>query len=674
MLCHCPKLTPLQSRFLASVVALAILGLIYWSLSNPHFAYAAELEFDGSGSRRGGEDHNWHRIAEETLEVDGIELEDGGESVGAGVLTARAPATSTTGGNDVANNQNIEPGQTTLWKYPKEQLQSRHADRGRGLPNNIRDVSDVAERHLELRKRDADVEEDSSSHLEIRQEGGGRNIYISINTCLQPNYVGSGVHSAPPPQLTLYVATEASNNNPGPNSNRDTQRGIVLDEGFASTSIHARGDWYMSVHAPPLPNNFTGVWKYELAVSIDDYFHSADLNSPNLFLVDSDSTAALLVTNNLTQANVSQPSYNAWLDLTAPYILFASNANDTRTMGISNSFCGLNKNSLIIGQQDDPSGSTTNVQMEMITRGLGNKPKEQFYVTNLNSSSAYHAVLARVGNSSSAGDGVVGGGGKVWQTATFSTKSDGNCALLFNLTFCDEVAYAVPSTPDYVADYAQFQQFYDNYTRRYYQNFNYSLQQIPCRTTADAQYSLAKNCSDCAKAYKEWLCAVSIPRCEDFSSTASYLQTRNVGQKFYNGTSLPDAFLHHHYVPMHNAPTLEGTVAYSQTYISSLATNSSRNRKIDDVIRPGPYKEVLPCEDLCYSLVQSCPAALGFGCPFPGKGLEAGYGTRHGNGNGTLTCSYLGAYVYTGGAGSLVSGSGRAFAMALLVGLVLVVV
>ena len=34
MLCQCPKLTPLQSRLLASVTALALLGLLYWSLSN----------------------------------------------------------------------------------------------------------------------------------------------------------------------------------------------------------------------------------------------------------------------------------------------------------------------------------------------------------------------------------------------------------------------------------------------------------------------------------------------------------------------------------------------------------------------------------------------------------------------------------------------------------------
>ena len=76
MLCQCPKLTPLQSRFLASVAALALLALIYWSLSDPRFAYAAELDFDGAGQSRGGEDHNWHRIAQTALERDGITMEE----------------------------------------------------------------------------------------------------------------------------------------------------------------------------------------------------------------------------------------------------------------------------------------------------------------------------------------------------------------------------------------------------------------------------------------------------------------------------------------------------------------------------------------------------------------------------------------------------------------------
>ena len=65
---------------------------------------------------------------------------------------------------------------------------------------------------------------------------------------------------------------------------------------------------------------------------------------------------------------------------------------------------------------------------------------------------------------------------------------------------------------------------------------------------------------------------------------------------------------------------------------------------IDTQIQPGPYKEVLPCQDLCWDIVQSCPASLGFSCPSAGRGLEVTYGQR--SDNGDVTCSYLGAAYY----------------------------
>jgi calcium channel MID1 len=231
---------------------------------------------------------------------------------------------------------------------------------------------------------------------------------------------------------------------------------------------------------------------------------------------------------------------------------------------------------------------------------------------------------------------------------------------MFDLPFCDGVAYAVPANPQgknaTLVTFDGLKQFYDNYTSFWYQNFANSLQVLPCNTTSNAQYSLAKNCGDCAAAYKEWLCAVSIPRCEDFSNPAKHLQIRNVGQPFYNNNSmLEDSLLQQDYVPMHNAPTVEGTVAFQQTLISSFATNQSRNPDIDQYIAPGPYKEVKPCEDLCFSLMQSCPAALGFACPYRGRGLDVSYGKR--GAPGTVECSYIGAYYHQSAAERLTPGA-----------------
>ena len=206
---------------------------------------------------------------------------------------------------------------------------------------------------------------------------------------------------------------------------------------------------------------------------------------------------------------------------------------------------------------------------------------------------------------------------------------------MYNLSFCSEVAYAVPSNPDKFSPTTGLPDLaatYDKNAADMYQFFNYSLQQIACNTTSSAQYSLARTCDDCARAYKQWLCAVTIPRCEDYSSISPWLMPRNAGLDFVNGSSM----------------IFPGNDQSGQAPLSVVATNQSRNLLIDTDIQPGPYKEVLPCEDLCYDLVQSCPAALQFGCPFPGKGLEQSYGKRS-NDSGIITCSYLGAAHFLSG-------------------------
>ena len=188
--------------------------------------------------------------------------------------------------------------------------------------------------------------------------------------------------------------------------------------------------------------------------------------------------------------------------------------------------------------------------------------------------------------------------------------------LVFNLPFCSSVAYAAPGNPlsnnASVSNATSLGLLYDNYASLAYTNFNYSLSQVACNTTSSAQYSLVRNCTDCANAYKEWLCAVVIPRCEDFSNSSSFLQPRAISQTFINQT-YGKKFV--------DDPTLS-IENQRKAYF-----NSSRNSMIDDVIVPGPYKEVLPCEDICYELVRSCPSFLGFGCPLPGHGLNYSYGT-----------------------------------------------
>lgn len=198
--------------------------------------------------------------------------------------------------------------------------------------------------------------------------------------------------------------------------------------------------------------------------------------------------------------------------------------------------------------------------------------------------------------------------------------------MIFNLTLCDETQYAVPANADLFPEVTDLGAFYDNYTQTMYGNFEKSLQQVQCEAPSENRYSLVKTCDDCKTAYKNWLCSVAIPRCEDFSQPdRKYLQPRLINESFPNGSFVDQAIRDEHG--------------------QDTAWTSSRNPMIDQQVKPGPYKEVLPCDDVCYQLVQSCPASLGFVCPLPGSlGFNVTYGRRE-SGDG-VSCNYPGSAHY----------------------------
>jgi calcium channel MID1 len=578
-----------------------------------------------------------------------------------GDMFERAPKPSPTPlHNNFPFKLNVEPDTINWYMFPREEVQGKHGETGPGLPSklpglNMSYPSYNGHEALELRKRDLDDAEEDPG-LESRQNGNGkkRTVYLTANTCLQP--LPDKVSKASPPQLTLYVSTNNKNKNPGPRVGeklRKMQKEVVFDGGYASFSVRTGSDVYFGIYGPSLKSlPFHGVWNTEVAASIDAPFHTYNSENPFLFLVDSDTTSALLVTNNLTSASPESDLYKKWMDIAPPFKLFAVNLNDSQTKGVQHSYCGLSSANQIAG-----------IEMEsaMITRGLGNKPKEQFHITGLNGSSTYYGLLAMDGNSTASGGGVVSGGGQVWNAVNFTTKADNNCQVIYDLQFCSEVAYAVPSNPELFSNSRKLAAVYDANAKSIYKNFSYSLQQIPCDTTSEARYSLARNCEDCARDYKNWLCAVSVPRCEDFSASEPWLQPRNIGSSFSNGTRLDLSKLDGPGPPgADGADSLVDVPGQGQVLLSRIYANSSRNPLIDKEIKPGPYKEVLPCEDLCYSLVQSCPASFGFRCPLAGKGLERSYGRR--SSDGRVTCSYLGAVYYLNDAKSVVAIGATKFA------------
>jgi len=518
-------------------------------------------------------------------------------------IIGRADAGVTGLENNTPMNANILPNTTVSYEFPWSTILNSRSD----------ESHDYHEEHEELRRR-----QDTSS-----------TVYITINTCLQPTFA-DGTIQANPPQLTLWVSQSDQNQLPGPQTTQFTQH-LQLDSGYANiTLFNVVGNVYIGVFAAA-SNVTSGVWNYEIAASVDQNYHSYISGLPALFMSDSDPYAALLVTKNLSAA---VPAGVNTTGLPPQLSLFVQQSNETAIRGLEKSFCGLSKNARM-------QGILPNIPDGGIETSITAYGEQIFYVPNLNATSNYTAMLAIAPNATST---VPGGGGAVYNSTTFITKRLANCQIIYGLSFCSSVAYAVPANPGNFSSMSDLAAQYDNSTAANYQFFNYSLQQIPCNTTPTAQYSLVKTCDDCAAAYKTWLCAVSIPRCSDWQYPYNYTP-------YSGGLSSDDSGYAIDFLMPRNAAQspIAATTDLIQpvndsTLLNWVAFNSSRNSDlITKTIAPGPYMEVLPCEDLCYELVRSCPAALGFACPNKGRGLEWSYGTRRATSDGAVTCNAPGA-------------------------------
>lgn len=407
----CLKLSPLQSRFAASLAAtLFIIIVLYFVLSNPSLAYAVDVDSIIS------KDHNHPRlqdidlhlgpdgVAPETIAAPDSDLTSVGTVSG---IQRRAPNNAVSLGNNAPEEGEVDLGATLYFWIPEDTLAGPKSGPSRGLPGfNEKEFLDngLMER-TELKRRNDTL---------VKQ---ATRVYISATTCLQPAFNATpDSRNTGPPQLQLKVSPSTDIQQPDPGAQVSNLQVIDFDGGYASTVLDADGPIYISVSAPT-DKSYFGSYKFEIAASIDRLFHEAESNVPYLFFVDSDSGSALLQTKDATNASPDDEIYQQWMNLDPPpFTMFAHDTKDKSILGVQNSYCGLKGNAQIRKDGD-------NVQVSMTNRGQNHKPKEQFYIRGLNSSTSYYGFLAMEGNSTDSGKGVVGGGGKVWRPTKFTTKA-----------------------------------------------------------------------------------------------------------------------------------------------------------------------------------------------------------------------------------------------------------
>lgn len=522
--------------------------------------------------------------------------------------------------NNTPGKDSIEAGDTKYYSFSKAELQSRQTS-----STSISPSSSLFERKKEAIPPTPD---ESVADLQIglqRRQTDAEELHVTLSICSQPNSSSSSSRNPPSP-LQLYISTDPKNPRP---SIANKNFSVPFSSGLGYQRLQASGDVFFAVAAPPTNKSFVGSYSYELTVSTGQPYTSYD-GSESMVLVDSDHNSAFFCAGN----NTNSTSYS--------YSIFVVDNTKPAISNLQKSVCGLRNHAQSSGNVINGSVDG-NVDIGMMALG-GAPPQRHFYLKELNRSSSYSGFLVMNNDSRTA---AADGSGTLYKTVDFKTKSEDNCAVIFNLTFCSDVAYSVPSNPVTHSNTSELMQLYDDYAKNAYTNFNKSLQQIPCDTTSSAQYSLVGNCTWCAQAYKTWLCAVTIPRCEDFSNNATYLQPRAINHSFPNGTDPPP---------------------YNATDQGALERNASRNPMIDEQIKPGPYKEVLPCVDLCYDLVRSCPASLGFACPFQNHGLRHSYGQINET-SLVPTCNYPGAAYGEMGGSTRLSRTSWIMIAALLIGL-----
>lgn len=395
------QLSPLQSRLAASGIATILLIILYLSLFNPQFALADEIPH---GSPIVLDDPIPLDAPEHELEMRGNTYEPEFDVFDRSILGRAATAVSTGLTNNVPTSMNINAGESFVFVYPSSQLSGREAS------------------PLELRgEPGAQEEEEARDGQDKLSKRAGTTLYISANTCLQPG--SNSTTSGEPPQLTLYVSTSSENTAPGPSADASLQKAVVFTQGAVMYNVTTSSDVYVAVGAGNMSSEWSGIYNVQIAGSVNGWYHSYNDTSTelSLFWVDSDTTSVLLETSNLTTSR--DKSVEAEVMASRPYSMFAQNDQDTSINGMRNSYCGLNNNAQIAAVRNGEA--TTQVTTGMTKRGNGGHPKQQFYFSGLNSSTKYTGILARnVDNSSSAN--VVGGGGSVFSTTHFETKSGGS--------------------------------------------------------------------------------------------------------------------------------------------------------------------------------------------------------------------------------------------------------
>lgn len=415
------RLSSCQSVFSASSIF-----LIYFSSSS---TYLFQLSQASHADTILHEDHNHHRlpslfgepdtsqnrqIREGNYEPDFLGLNKG--------IVGRAAEDFTPLANNAPLPMDIKPGDIQYWSFPKTILRDPRVRPTLDVPLNLTTSNTTC------------LEEDLNQLAATqRMTPSTRTVWLTLSICDRPTSTTAG-NTLAPPQLEAFVSRSSSNKRP--DSGRSDQI-IAVTDGYGNLTLSSvTDDLWIGVKAPQQLNGFDGSYSYELVASVDapyaTYFDlNPKFNSTEITAWDTDSNSAILWTGDITNALSNWTVFSEWMEKKPPpFQIYVYDETDPVVGGISRSVCGLKKHAKV------KDSNNTMIR-------IGGQPKQQFYVTDLNSSSSYMATMTLESKSSNL---TVGGGGTVWRATNFTTKS-GMSKILYLLHLIVPAANAIYQTP-----------------------------------------------------------------------------------------------------------------------------------------------------------------------------------------------------------------------------------
>ncbi|BGP27451.1 calcium channel subunit Mid1 [Rhodotorula toruloides] len=449
-------------------------------------------------------------------------------------------------------------------------------------------------------------------------------IYVSLSLCSIPSSLAHNTSITLPPvfDTVLYVSTTPyikpyPSNASTPDdlfSRGDSLATSQLSYGYANVTLEVTeggGGIYVAVFAPdtskvvdPAESSVTGQWHFELDIS------SGTTEPPyvargrtGLRTEDTDMSSVLLSTAKWMDEREAPPH----VPIVAP--------TNSLSLALSRSKCFVRS----MARQSVAVGASLNASTT--TRGWPvNGTRAQYWVDGLGRASNYTAWLVENATMS---DGGGANQTQVWDPVFFATKSTDSCRLVYGIDVCPSVAYSVPAPAS--IDTPSLISFFNSSISASLANFTRTMTTFPCGLN-DGQYSVVSTCDDCITAYRDYLCAMTMPRCTDAPSNVTLNDTTTTV-----GASLPSYDIPSRYTnslirtdPFASRTPLFGPSNLSSTFPTLFNSTFRPTRQNLLSESPFPYTETPPCLDICYLVEARCPPFLKWWCPKDSGGTPSG--------------------------------------------------